>query len=56
MAGTSISLPTELEMELEKIMYEDRKSKSEVIRDALIPYLQSRKPQPSKTAKQRRRR
>lgn len=52
MAGTSISLPTELELELEKIMWREHKSKSEVVRDALIPYIEQKK---METGKARRR-
>ena len=52
MAGTSISLPTDLEAEIEKIMWRERKSKSEVVRDALIPYIEQKK---NESAKQRRR-
>ena len=51
MAGTSISLPTDMEQEIEKIMWNERKTKSEVIRDALIPYLESKKPQQKQRAR-----
>lgn len=53
MAGTSISLPTDMEKEIEDIMFEERKSKSEIIREALIPYLAGKKA--LKSARSRRR-
>lgn len=55
MAGTSISLPTDMEQEIEKIMWNERKTKSEVIRDALIPYLESKKNPKNSGARARRR-
>ena len=53
MAGISISLPPDLESAILKIAYDERKSKSEVVRDALIPYVQKKE---AETTKQRRRR
>jgi metal-responsive CopG/Arc/MetJ family transcriptional regulator len=35
MAGTSVSLPADLNYRLDRIAYEDRKSRSEVIQEAL---------------------
>lgn len=55
MAGTSISLPTDMEKEIEVIMWEEHKSKSEVIRDALVPYLESKRLPKTNNARARRR-
>ena len=52
MAGTSISLPTQMEAEIEKIAFDERKTKSGVVQEALALFLEQKKTE----TKQRRRR
>ncbi len=55
MAGTSFSLPSELNYQLDKVAYDDRKSRSEIVQEALRLYFGKRKSEkPTEKPQQRK--